>query len=187
MIMRSILELLSEAAIDSASLFAAIIGSGYGASRKQIERKHQLIRDKLLGDSPDVEDIKKARRNFYSLLSKMKIDDLISSKGDQLRLTRRGNARIREFKNNLPVSSYRKEEDANLKIFVFDIPERHRHKRDWLRQVLVNLGFWSIQKSVFVGKSKLPQEFMEDIKSMGIIDNVDILVITKTGSLKELD
>ena len=71
-------------------------------------------------------------------------------------------------------------------IVTFDIPERERRKRDWLRGALRNLGLAMVQKSVWIGKVKIPGELVEDMKSMRILDFVEIFEISKTGSLQQV-
>ena len=73
-----------------------------------------------------------------------------------------------------------------IKIVVFDIPEKKRFYRDWLREVLKNLKFKMLQKSVWIGKTILPEEFFNDLKRLGILSYVEIFAITKTGTIKQL-
>ncbi|MEW6610828.1 MAG: hypothetical protein AB1352_04380 [Patescibacteria group bacterium] len=44
-------------------------------------------------------------------------------------------------------------------ILIFDIPEKYRHFRDTLRNVLYSLGFSQLQKSVFFTQDKKAFEF----------------------------
>ena len=71
-------------------------------------------------------------------------------------------------------------------IFAFDVPEKEKRKRGWLRTVLRRLDFTMIQKSVWVGKSKIPQEFLEDIYRFKMVDFVEIFEVSKTGSLRHI-
>ena len=43
-----------------------------------------------------------------------------------------------------------------------------------------------LQRSVWVGKCKLPDELMDDLNTIGLLPYVEILAVTKRGSLKEL-
>lgn len=76
--------------------------------------------------------------------------------------------------------------DKKLKIFAYDIPEREKQKRAWLREVLRLLGFRMLQKSLWIGKSKIPEGFLQDLRKKEIMDHVHIFEISKTGTLKEL-
>ncbi len=73
-----------------------------------------------------------------------------------------------------------------MKIVLFDIPEKESAQRAWLREVLKNLKFTMLQKSVWVGNSSLPEEFMNDLRARGIDKFVEILAVTKSGTLRQL-
>ncbi|MBI2635441.1 MAG: CRISPR-associated endonuclease Cas2, partial [Parcubacteria group bacterium] len=73
-----------------------------------------------------------------------------------------------------------------LKVVIFDIPEKQKHKREWLRGQLQDLGFKMIQKSVWMGKRKFPKEFLEDIRDLKLLAYVEIFSVTKTGSMRPL-
>ena len=54
-------------------------------------------------------------------------------------------------------------------IVAFDIPERYRKERDWLRVELRNLGFEMLQKSVWFGPTPLPRDFIESLAALKIL------------------
>lgn len=87
----------------------------------------------------------------------------------------------------MPNPSYVKEDDRRSTIVAFDVPERFKEKRHWLRSVLKNLGLRMVQKSVWLGKVKIPREFIDDLKKLKILDFVEIFGITKGGTLEEVD
>lgn len=84
----------------------------------------------------------------------------------------------------LPNNQYKKEFEKEFKIIIFDIPEKEHRKRWWLRSVLKNLGFRILQKSVWIGKSKIPEELILDFKKLNILPYVEIFTIKKMGSLR---
>ena len=53
-------------------------------------------------------------------------------------------------------------------IVIFDIPYEKRAERDWLRNCLKKFGFIMIQRSVWVGPSPLPKEFLDYIKKINL-------------------
>ena len=62
-------------------------------------------------------------------------------------------------------------------IIAFDVPEKYRRERDWLRIELKNLGFAMMQKSVWYGSSPLPQDFitsLDDLKILKFIKFFDV-------------
>ena len=64
-------------------------------------------------------------------------------------------------------------------------PEFNR-ERDILRDIMKLLGFNIIHQSVWVGKVKLPKQFIIDLEIMGILKYVEIMEVTKKGSLKNV-
>ena len=82
---------------------------------------------------------------------------------------------------------YRASTVDNLKIVIFDIPEKERRKRDWLRDILGHLGFRMLQKSVFAGRVALPPNFIDDIVKYKLADYIEIFLVNKTGSLRKLN
>lgn len=93
---------------------------------------------------------------------------------------------LKRNKENLPKKDYKLEKDKSLILVVFDIPEKMRPKRDWLRDVLVRLNFSMLQKSVWLGRGKLPQSFIADLKEYGLLPHIEILLIAKAGTITRL-
>ena len=91
----------------------------------------------------------------------------------------------------MPINSYndsksRSKNDDRLIIVIFDIPERERRKRAWLRLALKNIGLKLIQRSVWMGKVQIPKEFLDDIRELHLVNFVEIFEITKSGSLNQV-
>ena len=82
--------------------------------------------------------------------------------------------------------TYEKESSERVTIVIFDIPEKERRKRDWLRAVLKNLGLKMIQKSVWIGKVKIPEALIKDLKRLNLIECVEIFEVSRTGSLEHI-
>jgi len=131
------------------------------------------------------------RNRLNSLIYWLKEDGLITkSRSGLWNITKKGVKRklnILNKKNNSPVLSFPKViKSSEWKIIVFDIPESERRKRNQLRAMLKQLGFNMLQKSVWMGKIKLPESFIYKLNKMRIISHVEILTVTKSGSLKRL-
>ena len=176
----SILEKIAEATLDTADLIVGMQLAGYGASGKMMRRKAEEFRDRREQFVADL----KARQRFYNLLSKLKKEGLIMKNEKGWSLTKSGhNFRKKEF----PIGKdYSKEDDNTFKIITFDIPERDRRKRIWLNDVLGKLYFNRLQKSVWIGKTRIPEKFLEDLNALKILHCVHILEITKKGTVAEL-
>jgi len=162
----------------------------YGTSYLRME---YLLR-KRQGQPAERKASQQVKRRFDDLIYRLKKDGLVCcSKKEQknfLGLTPKGKEILEKFRFNktesLPAVDYKNEGDKTLKIIIFDIPEQERRKRDWLRSALKNLKFSMLQKSVWAGKMKLPQEFIKDLEKINLLAWVEIFSISKTGSLKQL-
>lgn len=132
------------------------------------------------------------RQSFYSLLNQLKRDGLIKKKETDessiWSITLKGMKRLSILKHAkgqeiLPKKHYPKGFKKELVIVSFDVPERERKKRDWLRSNLMALDFQKLQKSVWMGTSGLPQEFVEDLRTYGLIPYVHILSVNRRGTI----
>lgn len=184
---KRILEHLMDASSDIVYLFAAIVVSPYGASRKQIERKMGELQEGGARTRSNSEEIKRKQQSFYSILYQLQRQGFIKKTKDRkLLLTILGREKYKKIQSRLPGRRYKPQTDNNVKVVIFDIPEKERHKREWLRYQLRDLGFKMIQRSVWIGKKKFPQEFMEDIRDLKLLPYVEIFAITKTGSIRSV-
>ena len=53
-------------------------------------------------------------------------------------------------------------------LVTYDIPSDKRKERDWFRRHLQKFDYVLVQKSVWVGPSPLPKEFLDYVKSIGL-------------------
>ncbi|MEK7115208.1 MAG: hypothetical protein AAB847_02525 [Patescibacteria group bacterium] len=132
------------------------------------------------------------KQNFYSLLYKLQKSGLIEKKKrknkDVWIITEKG-----ENKKDLISSQYSEaqllrkkyspEPSQDLIIVIFDISEKEKRKREWLRSVLRNLDFQILQKSVWMGKNKLPQELLSDLEKLGILSSVKVFSVLSFGNI----
>jgi len=190
---KELLNVLKKTGRTTAILLSMFLGEYHNSYRR--------IRKKLLYPTlPDFSEYKKDasnidyksrnKRRFYSVLNQLKKQGFISkgSHGKETfwEITEKGIKHIEKFsdKLNLPKRNYKKEKNDGLIIVVFDIPEKYRHKRNWIRQSLISLEFNLLQKSVWIGKNKIPQTFLKDMAELGIIDDVHIFSVIKAGTIK---
>lgn len=129
------------------------------------------------------------RQRISKLLCKLKNEGLIIKEtkngGIFWKITKEGRDWLLKLRPKK--KSYSKINQSNeIKIVVFDIPEKKRGYRDWLREVLKNLKFKMLQKSVWVGKTVLPEEFFNDLQRFGLLSYIEIFSITKTGTIKQI-
>ncbi|MBI2406639.1 MAG: CRISPR-associated endonuclease Cas2 [Candidatus Harrisonbacteria bacterium] len=169
---------------------AAFLRAGYGSSHRRINRELERLHDeKVIAAAARLE-----AQRLHSLLYKLRKDGLIAAQGSIARkapqLTARGKLMLTKLRARnaikLPAPTYVCVPSTKFTIITFDIPERERRKRDWLRDVLKNLKFAMLQKSVWIGKVKVPEEFLDDLKKHKLLGLVEIFEISKGGTLRQL-
>jgi len=189
----AILEIIKDIGTGLADLAEAFLRSPYGSSYARLEYTLKKVREERIERARGVEPQRRARERFYKLFYKLKEDGLI--KDDRagrgfLSLTLKGKARLGVLKkraeNYLPPPNYPKEVGNKFVIVIFDIPERERRKRGWLRSALRNLSFRMTQKSVWLGQAKIPKAFLEDLHRLKLVDCIEIFEISKGGNLKHV-
>jgi CRISPR/Cas system-associated endoribonuclease Cas2 len=182
-----LLEAIAETGIRSLELAQVILESGYRASHGKLEWELQ----KKLNTREKRKREKESAKRYYSLLYKLRRDGLIKKDSDQMlhitafgkQVVERLQARMRR---DLPNTHYSAQASNRFIIVAFDIPETERKKRDWLREVLKTLNLTMVQKSLWIGKMKLPQNLIDDLHRVRLMDCVEIFEITKSGSLKHI-
>lgn len=128
------------------------------------------------------------QQQLYSLLNDLKNQGLVekksSQKGTLWKITAAGLEKfglIRAKKLD-----YQPAIENKLKIIVFDVPEKERFKRLWLGEALKLFGFKRLQKSVWIGKNKIPEDFIKDLHKKGMMGYVHILEVSRAGTIREL-
>ena len=189
-----ILESIKDFTVNTLDLFDIIIGSGYGISLGKIQYELSKRQRKRQSQEFIRGEQKRLKQRYLKMIYSLKQDGLIEEKQKNKRkfwsLTKKGESKLtllrERNKKRLPEISYQKETSDRAVLVIFDIPETEKRKRDWLRVALDNLGFKMIQKSVWLGKVKIPQEFLDDLREIKLIDFVEIFEISKAGSLQHL-
>ena len=190
----AVLARLAEGIGEAAELFMVFAEAGYGASPARIAyvmRQNRVEEARAMRAS---QEERRVTRRYQLLLSVLKRDQLVEERPGKLGrafiITRKGIkklAALRERKNNrLPPVAYHAEKSSAITIVTFDVPERERQKRAWLRAVLKHLEFTMVQKSVWMGKARIPRTLLDDIRRLRLAEFVEVFQITKTGSLPHL-
>ena len=178
-----VLEVLADGAMHFSDLLIATLSTPKGQQR-QIPYKARMIKEaREVGLQERVE-----KRNFSNLIYRLKKDGLIAcGNGKIFSLTTSGQELINKIKKAVNRKrNYPKENDDNINMVTFDIPEKLKRHREWLRVVLKRLGFKMLQRSVWIGKIKIPKELLEDIRQRGLLNYVEIVTITKHGTIKNI-
>lgn len=136
---------------------------------------------KTTGNASEIEPcaIEKEKQRVYSVLSKLKKEGCLEAIDQKWKITKFGLAKlnrlIRGSSRALPAGKYEAKKSRTVTVITFDIPENIHYKRDWLRSVLVNLGFTMMHRSVWVGKIAIPGGLIEDIKDLDVEQYIQIL------------
>ena len=77
------------------------------------------------------------------------------------------NNRKRNFYHFAFPSPFKKDSPKNL-IVMYDVTEQKKKERDWFRRHLKKFDYTMIQRSVWVGPSPLPKEFLDYVKEIGL-------------------
>ena len=138
-------------------------------------------------------DLYRERQKFYSLLNQLKRQGLVTRRkqeqSSQWRITAQGRKYLMKLKNRPDASpklfrrAYEKKNGNSLMIVSFDVPERDRRKRNWLRMQLLALDFEMLQQSVWLGKVQIPEDFVNDLRTYEMIPYVHIFSVSKSGSI----
>jgi len=193
-ILETVASLTADTVVGVADLFDVLVSSGYGASYGKLSRNMRRIERQRTQENLAKQLQTRERQRYHSFIYKMKRDGLlIERKKKKMKffaLTATGKEKLDALRirqqERMPKTLYTADAAKQFTIVTFDIPERERRKRDWLRGALRNLGLAMVQKSVWIGKVKIPGELVEDMKSMRILDFVEIFEISKTGSLQQV-
>lgn len=134
-------------------------------------------------------DAYRERQGFYTLMNRLKRDGLVTKHKtghySLWSITDGGTKHLVRLQDQsrMHKRAYIKKESSSIVIVTFDVPERERRKRTWLRMNLIALGFTMLQQSVWLGKVKIPKEFIFDLRTQDMISYVHIFSINKTGSI----
>ena len=97
---------------------------------------------------------------------------LITYKGEDF-LQKKERSILKKFTTNKT-----KTDPKDLLLF-YDIPQGRTTLRNWLRRELISFHFEMIQRSVWVGPSPLPREFLVYIGSLGLTKNIKTFKLKK--------
>ncbi|MBI4133658.1 hypothetical protein HY478_03520 [Candidatus Uhrbacteria bacterium] len=182
----SALEVLENAVYPTAEFLGVLLTTSKGDYRA-LRRFSPSARVTL---AETLREFLKERERFYKLLHRMERDGLVEKTEDERwKLTKRGKTKwrnlLKRFDHALPVASYRMKPGAEILILSFDIPERERRKRDWLRSVLTRLNFTLLHQSTWIGKGILPRTFIKDLREINLLSHVAIFSINKRGTISQ--
>ena len=114
--------------------------------------------------------------SVHTIINRMKRNGLLRKKSKGWSITAEGrtylnkkDSGIKKFFKSENIIDNR--EKVKRLIIIFDIPEKKKRYREWLRTELVGFGFTLIQKSVWLGPA-LPKEFVEYLNEVKLLKHV---------------
>ncbi len=135
------------------------------------------------------------RRIYINMLSRMKKQGLIQKRtydGGGWMITQKGTARLKHIgkqrrnPNSFMTARFTPGTNKEVVIISFDIPEREKAKRRWLREALKSLSFSFLQKSVWIGTKGVPRDFMDALRERRLLPYVHIVGVRKSGTLEHI-
>lgn len=113
------------------------------------------------------------RKSVQEALYRLSKRGLLTKKNETILLTAKGKKYVTEkMQFEIEKSPFDKKQKHSLFI-VYDIPESHREKRNWLRAQLIEYGYTMIQLSVWSGPGPLPESFVQKLK----VSHLDKLIM----------
>jgi hypothetical protein len=180
-----ILDLISSQSLIMVDLLEALIRSGYGAPMSKLDREY----NKLKRGRENLQFEKLKRRQLENYIYKLRSEGLVTESSDKkIILSQKGKDKSNKLKKNefLDKKNFTKKKSDRVIIVSYDLPIKFNRERDRLREILKVLGFKMIHKSVWVGKVRLPENLIRGLDKMHLLAYIEILEITKHGSLKPL-
>ncbi len=111
---------------------------------------------------------------------------LIENSDEGVMLTLKGQKYVKKKIDSLKQFYFKFDKNAPKNLIVmFDIPETKKAEREWLRWHLKKFNYLMIQKSVWVGPSPLPKEFLDYIENIKIKDGLKTFKLAKGYDFKK--
>lgn len=129
--------------------------------------------------------IERENQRLSNYINKLSKQGFIKKTNKFIKITELGKEKLEKLSKIIPLpkNKYIKKPSDETTIFVFDIPEKMSYFRKWLRMNLVTLDFKILQKSVWIGKVELPENFIKDIHNLNLEEYIHIFKVTKGGTL----
>lgn len=112
--------------------------------------------------------------NLSETIYRLKQKRLIAGSDDGYALTPLGKQLAEKLKNRI---ENRLNWDEKWRLVSFDIPEKQRKERGWLRGILKTHEYRQLHKSVFLGKLPLPEEIYREIYNRKLAAFIHIITV----------
>jgi hypothetical protein len=143
-------------------------GPGRGLGRSY----ERILRQKNFWDY--YEELKELKKNSArTMLWRLEKKGLVKKKEKQYQLTVQGLKIVKIIKKE----GTKKEWDGKWRMVMFDIPEKKREERNWLRYQLMAMDYKPLQKSVFIGKEPIEEDVFKDLMNHNIIRYIRMITV----------
>ena len=183
--MFKILNTIEDKVSDLVDFQAAILASGYGASFGKIDYKLCALKKESENYRIDRQMRQESKLRLQKYISKLKANGLLRQDGMTISLTKDGRKELIILRKKL-LKDIPKEPSLNLIIISYDFPVKNRIARDRVREILKILDFKMVHQSLWVGKIKIPKEFLKYLEEIEALKYIEILEVTKQGTLEQI-
>lgn len=182
-ILKKILEILQEGAISQIDFWQAFLQAGYGAGMGRLEYERRKIAQTREREKNKKENQRRFDRYIYNL----KVSGLIHETEGKLAVSAKGMEKLITLRQRslLRPEDYSRQVAARTTIISYDFPIKFNKERNRLREILNVLGFHMVHQSVWVGKVKVPENFIKSLRKLELYKFIEILEVTQRGTLRE--
>ncbi|OGG43043.1 hypothetical protein A2841_02720 [Candidatus Kaiserbacteria bacterium RIFCSPHIGHO2_01_FULL_48_10] len=128
-----------------------------------------------------------SKLTFAMILRRLQKQGLVQQGRGGWSITARGKTILsRSRHGSSAVHTMIPKKDGKMRLVIFDIPEKQKGVRGWLRGELSGFGFEMLQKSVWKGYTPVPEPFARDLDFFDLRSNVHIFTVLDEGTLTAL-
>lgn len=120
------------------------------------------------------------KQSINNAIYKLNKNGYVLKENDCISLLPKGRRYVENKKAKFLIftSTFKKESPKNL-LVMFDIPEVKKAEREWFRFHLRKFGYEMIQKSVWVGPSPFPKDFLDYVKDIKLRECIKTFKLAK--------
>ena len=128
-------------------------------------------------------------KSAIQALQRRKFIEIIQEKDDRckVKLTNKGKERIQKFYFDSLVIPKQKKWDRKWRVVIFDVPNKFNRAREALREKIKELGFYRLQKSVWIYPYPCEDEVLvvaEIFRAGNFIEIMEVNRILREGKLR---
>lgn len=127
-----------------------------------------------------------SKNSFSSILSKMKKDGFVERKHNKRNAIWSITSKGKKYLQRRSSEDIQPKSDGITRIVIFDIPEKQREKRRWLRRNLIEFYYTQLQKSVWIGDVPLPEKFFQDADILSLRDHLHVFTVHQKGTVDKI-